>query len=496
MVATSVMAVPAQANEHPSDSGGYVASGLFAEATDKYYKSPLVIEAMKLHGAPVPALIQTYRAPGDQHWALFAEVWDTLKMGAIPFVYVMSEASAASLASGAHDQVMQEYCGVIASAAQGQLVIIAPFPEASGYWTPYGLDPANFKIAFKKMQDACSGVNALWAWAPNGTKDLAEYQQYQPDPNTYDFIAPSIYDWGTSSVDEAVMSYVDVIEIFTSKPIIIAQTGTTQTGEAKAAWVRDLFKKAAERLQIVAVIYFNQFNPLGQNMDWRIWDDNTVNQGWLDALNSPYVANADTPAVVGVDTTQGLWFSYESFRSYYYGNPSDYPFAGDWNCDGIVSPGLYRQWDSGGYAYLTDTTDVTSAANHSFYFGNPGDIPLAGDFNGDGCDTLSVYRSDEQRFYIINKLGANGAGLGPADYYIAFGNHGDIPFVGDFNGDGVDTIGVYRPSTGEFFYRDFYSGTLFAQPNSYPVVGDWDNDGIENVKLLERNMKFHPVVFD
>ena len=63
--------------------------------------------------------------------------------------------------------------------------------------------------------------------------------------------------------------------------------------------------------------------------------------------------------------------------------------------------GLYRQSD--GYVYLRNT-NTQGIADIKFFFGNPGDVPLAGDFDGDGCDTVGIPPS-EQRFYIINELG-------------------------------------------------------------------------------------------
>ncbi|MCH8132985.1 MAG: hypothetical protein IIA30_10600, partial [Myxococcales bacterium] len=68
---------------------------------------------------------------------------------------------------------------------------------------------------------------------------------------------------------------------------------------------------------------------------------------------------------------------------FYYGNPGDIPFLGDWNGDGIDTPGLYRQSD--GYVYLRNS-NTQGVADLDFFFGNPGDMPIIGDFNGDGCD--------------------------------------------------------------------------------------------------------------
>ena len=35
-----------------------------------------------------------------------------------------------------------------------------------------------------------------------------------------------------------------------------------------------------------------------------------------------------------------------------------------------------------------------------------------------------------------------------ADLGYFFGAPGDVPFVGDFDGDGIDEVGLYRPSSG------------------------------------------------
>ena len=180
-----------------------------------------------------------------------------------------------------------------------------------------------------------------------------------------------------------------------------------------------------------------------------------------------------------VDPVTGMW----SLRgpggvvnSFFYGNPGDVPFVGDWNCDGIDTPGLYRQSD--GFVYLRNS-NTQGIADIRFFFGNPGDFPLAGDFNNDGCDTVCIYRAPEARIYMINELGANDGGLGAADFTYIFGNPGDKPFVGDFNGDGVDTLGLHRESTGFVYFRQSHtqgianSEFFFGDPGDRLVSGDW-----------------------
>ncbi len=180
-----------------------------------------------------------------------------------------------------------------------------------------------------------------------------------------------------------------------------------------------------------------------------------------------------------IDPVTGIWHirgAGGAVNSFFYGNPGDFPMAGDWDCDGISTPGLYRQSD--GFVYLRNS-NTEGIANIRFFFGNPGDIPLAGDFNGDGCDTVSIYRASESRIYIINQLGANDGGLGAADFSYIFGNPGDKPFVGDFDGDGVDTVGLHRETTGFVYFRNSHTQGIanaeffFGDPGDRLVAGDW-----------------------
>ncbi len=185
------------------------------------------------------------------------------------------------------------------------------------------------------------------------------------------------------------------------------------------------------------------------------------------------------PPVGLADPGSGIWRLRDwggETAVFYYGNPGDSPFVGDWDCDTVDTPGLYRQSD--GYAYLRNS-NTQGIADIKFYFGNPGDVPLAGDFNGDGCDTLSIYRPSEARFYIMNKLGENEGGLGAAEYSFLFGNMGDKPVVGDWDGDGIDEIGLHRETTGLFYYRNTLTtgiadGDLyFGDPGDRFIAGDW-----------------------
>ena len=181
-----------------------------------------------------------------------------------------------------------------------------------------------------------------------------------------------------------------------------------------------------------------------------------------------------------VDERTGIWYLYDASNtettSFYYGDPGDFPIMGDWDGDGVDTPGLYRQAD--GYVYLRNK-NAQGNADIKFFFGNPGDVPIAGDFNDDGFDTVSIYRPSNQTFYIINELGENDGGLGAAEFSYVFGDPGDKPFVGDFDGDGMDTIGLHRESTGLVYYLNSHktgvadNQFIFGDPGDNIIADEW-----------------------
>jgi hypothetical protein len=67
------------------------------------------------------------------------------------------------------------------------------------------------------------------------------------------------------------------------------------------------------------------------------------------------------------------------------------------------------------------------AADSTFSYGSSGDIPFAGDWNGDGTDTVAVFRPSSNNWYIPQ---TNLAGV--TNHQIHFHAHGEksSPFVG------------------------------------------------------------------
>ena len=135
----------------------------------------------------------------------------------------------------------------------------------------------------------------------------------------------------------------------------------------------------------------------------------------------------------------------------------------DLNGDGIYEPGADLEYVFGGA---------------------PGDIPIVGDWTGTGTSKIGVLRAG---FLWLLDANGNGTydGTAAGDYAFAFGAPGDVPVVGDWTGDGVTKVGMFRDGFLWVLDSDDPSVTnatgqapLIAFPfggiaGDVPIVGKW-----------------------
>jgi hypothetical protein len=177
--------------------------------------------------------------------------------------------------------------------------------------------------------------------------------------------------------------------------------------------------------------------------------------------------------------------------TFFYGVPGDIPLFGDWDGDGISTPGAWRQGPGGGFAYMTNSLPPDGGAliaDFDFFFGNPGDEVFSGDWNNDGVDTLGINRAGH--IFLTDTNGSDSLPV-PTDYDFFFGNPGDVAFGGDGDGDGFDSVFQYRPTTGLVYYTNERpvgpSGVaatadqfFFGDPSDSFVAGDWNDDDVDS----------------
>jgi hypothetical protein len=95
------------------------------------------------------------------------------------------------------------------------------------------------------------------------------------------------------------------------------------------------------------------------------------------------------------------------------------------------------------------------------------------DFNGDLRSDLVIYRDSTGTWHIYPSGGGT-------PYWVAWGQAGDIPVAGDYDGDGRTDPAVYRD--GVWYIVPSTTGTVYAIgwgiSTDTPVPGDYDGDGI------------------
>jgi hypothetical protein len=264
---------------------------------------------------------------------LYRQLEALWKNGYVSFININSTATAYAIASGQLDTYlgyMAEYYADWVNLGGGRRAFLAPLPEMNGVnadgrpWTSYGGDPFNFKLAYQHIQNifAQKGVSrdqVWWVFAPNGwSKAGHEFEKYYPGDGVVDVVGFSMYNYGFCQAalpwpkwennDTLYEPYISRIHTMApSKPIIIAQTGTTAeysyTGEfnvnAKNTWLRVNYEYLSNQPQVLGVLYYD-YDQSSWECNWKITPGNTFT-GYQQGAAFPafqYLSSQDLQSII------------------------------------------------------------------------------------------------------------------------------------------------------------------------------------------------------
>jgi stage II sporulation protein D len=144
------------------------------------------------------------------------------------------------------------------------------------------------------------------------------------------------------------------------------------------------------------------------------------------------------------------------------------PLAGDWDADGRTDTGWYRN------PYISLRTATGTVTRYRFDV--PGARAVVGDFDGNGYDSVSLFKDGTWHL-------RNGRSTTATTSRVSFGRTGDVPVAGRWNTLKSDGIGVVRGLT--WYLRPRPASATPARrfewrvSHGTPVVGDWDGDGVD-----------------
>ncbi len=182
----------------------------------------------------------------------------------------------ASIAQGDHDDFVRNWARD--AAAWHGVIILRPMHEMNGDWYSWGRGvngntPQQFVEAWRHIHDIFEQVgatNVQWVWSINVRYgNNYPFADLYPGDGYVDWIGIDGYNWGTdphlgkphwqSFTDVFGATYREVTGLVPNKPVMITETGSTEHGGDKAAWIRSAFFDEIPNLpRIRVVIWFNQ----------------------------------------------------------------------------------------------------------------------------------------------------------------------------------------------------------------------------------------------
>jgi hypothetical protein len=234
--------------------------------------------------------------PTDNILHQLEQVW---MAGATPFVNIHVEWPPASILAGTLDTEISNFGTAVGRwliRGEGRAVLLAPMPEMNGDWVPYGLDPANFRSAYRRFRMLASQAGAegrvRWVFAPNGwSTPPHSMDDYYPGADVVDFVGFSAYNWGSgqtgfqwTSAPATLCAPLNEARSFArEKPFLVAQTASATTGGDRGTWIADMFEFLVDDPNAVGFLYFD----IDKERDWAI-SDGAVPAQWQQGIQSAH----------------------------------------------------------------------------------------------------------------------------------------------------------------------------------------------------------------
>jgi hypothetical protein len=256
--------MPAAAGAAPVAIGAYIPN---------QWNDPSLIDAYAREVGRPPAIVLSYKRWGVKPFYR-PELRQIDRRGALPMVSWEPWNSAGD-AIPLRQIARGRYDGYVRRSAReardwGKPVMLRFAHEMNGSWDSWGRGARgggshNFIAAWKhlvRIFREAGAHNVLWIWCPNVNTGKLPFMQFYPGDRWVDWVGLDGFNWGGSigwrSFSETFAGSYEQLAAKTSKPILIAETGSGEEDGDKAAWVKSALLRELANFELVrAVVWFN-----------------------------------------------------------------------------------------------------------------------------------------------------------------------------------------------------------------------------------------------
>jgi Glycosyl hydrolase family 26 len=208
--------------------------------------------------------------------------------------------------SGRYDEYIRQWA--TAAAAWNHPFFLRFCHEMNGTWYPWserenGNSAGQFVRAWRHVHDifeAAGAHNVTWLWSVNETEayDGIPMAGLYPGPAYVDWTGLSGYNWGDGARGDNWRpfagafrkSYSRLRAVAPGKPLMIAETGSSEKGGSKAAWIHDALDVQLPQT-FPAVRGFVWWNRADGGWDWPIETSADAQAAFAAGIGAPYYAD-------------------------------------------------------------------------------------------------------------------------------------------------------------------------------------------------------------
>jgi membrane-bound metal-dependent hydrolase YbcI (DUF457 family) len=298
---------PARATASQTAFGAYVPKAdqhpeLISSFAKRVGREPAILSSYKRWPTPliVPAELRTVWRRG----ALPLITWEPWTLSGRGF-------SLRAIAHGRYDSYARRAATQAASWKHPILLRFAH--EMNGTWYPWGRGqdgntPGIYKAAWRhlvRIFRSAGADNVRWVWTPNVDGGGAyPFRQYYPGNKWVSWVGLDGFNWARrgewQSFTDLFGSSYDTLTRLSTRPVMIAETGSSQSGGDKPAWVSSALAREIPRFsRIRAVVWFSD---VVSGVDFRINSSRASLAAFRSGIGSPQYG-LDRSALVSTPLT-------------------------------------------------------------------------------------------------------------------------------------------------------------------------------------------------